>query len=542
MSVQKFLIALFVSLILLLIGLFASLTQLSSAHERHAAAELRRYESYKLADELRQSSDDLTRMARLFVSTGDERYAGYFEEILGVRMGTQPRPESYDLVYWDLVGMDGERPRPAGAAVSLDNLMREKGFTLDEFSKLNRAKQKSDALVRMEEIAMNAVRGLFSDDRGNFTREREADMVLAREIMFSPEYLEAKKEIMTPINEFLVMLQERTAAETSVIRAESRFWIGLALIFSLSTLAICTLGFLWLRRRVLAPLRLLSAATERVTRGDYDEPVGYESRDEIGALVGAFDSMVESTRDSVTGLVASNESLEESRRELEREKQISESLLLNVLPAVIAERLRNGETTIADEFPDVSVMFADLVNFTPLSERLGPFELVKLLNEIFETFDQRLDAYGLEKIKTIGDCYMVVGGVPIPQADHAQRLGDFALAIRDDFEKLARDRDLDIQIRIGLHSGTAIAGVVGTKKFAYDLWGDVVNVASRIESTGSPGRIHVSDGFMVRLKDSFRFEPRGEVELKGKGRMETYFLEGRRYDGHRESDPQPSRS
>jgi len=339
-----------------------------------------------------------------------------------------------------------------------------------------------------------------------------------------------------------VMLQERTAAETSAIRAESRFWIGLALIFSLSTLAICTLGFLWLRRRVLAPLRLLSAATERVTRGDYDEPVGYESRDEIGALVGAFDSMVESTRDSVTGLVASNESLEESRRELEREKQISESLLLNVLPAVIAERLRNGETTIADEFPDVSVMFADLVNFTPLSERLGPFELVKLLNEIFETFDQRLDAYGLEKIKTIGDCYMVVGGVPIPQADHAQRLGDFALAIRDDFEKLARDRDLDIQIRIGLHSGTAIAGVVGTKKFAYDLWGDVVNVASRIESTGSPGRIHVSDGFMVRLKDSFRFEPRGEVELKGKGRMETYFLEGRRYDGHRESDPQPSRS
>ena len=542
MSVQKFLIALFVSLILLLIGLFASLTQLSSAHERHAAAELRRYESYKLADELRQSSDDLTRMARLFVSTGDERFAGYFEEIFDVREGTQPRPESYDLVYWDLVGMDGERPRPAGAAVSLDNLMREKGFTLDEFSKLNRAKQKSDALVRMEEIAMNAVRGLFSDDRGNFTREREADMVLAREIMFSPEYLEAKKEIMTPINEFLVMLQERTAAETSVIRAESRFWIGLALIFSLSTLAICTLGFLWLRRRVLAPLRLLSAATERVTRGDYDEPVGYESRDEIGALVGAFDSMVESTRDSVTGLVASNESLEESRRELEREKQISESLLLNVLPAVIAERLRNGETTIADEFPDVSVMFADLVNFTPLSERLGPFELVKLLNEIFETFDQRLDAYGLEKIKTIGDCYMVVGGVPIPQADHAQRLGDFALAIRDDFEKLARDRDLDIQIRIGLHSGTAIAGVVGTKKFAYDLWGDVVNVASRIESTGSPGRIHVSDGFMVRLKDSFRFEPRGEVELKGKGRMETYFLEGRRYDGHRESDPQPSRS
>jgi len=457
-------------------------------------------------------------------------------------MGTQPRPESYDLVYWDLVGMDGERPRPAGEAVSLDNRMREKGFTLDEFSKLNLAKQKSDALVRMEEIAMNAVRGLFSDDRGNFTREREADMVLAREIMFSPEYLEAKKEIMTPINEFLVMLQERTAAETSVIRAESRFWIGLALIFSLSTLAICTLGFLWLRRRVLAPLRLLSAATERVTRGDYDEPVGYESRDEIGALVGAFDSMVESTRDSVTELVASNESLEESRRELEREKQISESLLLNVLPAVIAERLRNGETTIADEFPDVSVMFADLVNFTPLSERLGPFELVKLLNEIFETFDQRLDAYGLEKIKTIGDCYMVVGGVPIPQADHAQRLGDFALAIRDDFEKLARDRDLDIQIRIGLHSGTAIAGVVGTKKFAYDLWGDVVNVASRIESTGSPGRIHVSDGFMVRLKDSFRFEPRGEVELKGKGRMETYFLEGRRYDGHRESDPQPSRS
>ena len=152
-----------------------------------------------------------------------------------------------------------------------------------------------------------------------------------------------------------------------------------------------------------------------------------------------------------------------------------------------------------------------------------------MLNDIFAIFDRRLEEFGLEKIKTIGDSYMVVAGVPEPAADHARRVCEFAFAIREDFARFVTTRGIGVGMRIGAHSGTAIAGVVGTKKFAYDLWGDVVNVASRMESSGEPGEIHVSEAFMVRLKDLYEFEARGNIEIKGKGPMQTFFVSGRRY-------------
>lgn len=530
MSIHRFLVSFFVVLILLLGGLVAALGILSSLHVEGTEGEQRRFASYKLADELRQSSDDLTRMARLYVTTGDERFADHFNEVLAIRMGKAPRPREYDLVYWDLVTEDGARPRESGEAISLDDLMVEQGFSVEEFRKLTEAREKSDKLVGMENVAMNAVRGRFADDRGGFTRTADPDLDLARSIMFGPDYLREKAQIMTPINEFLQILDRRTNAEVGELRKQMGKVVLGSLGFGFGALLFSLLALLWLRKRVLHPLALVAAATDHVAKGDYEQRVEYESSDELGTLVTAFNAMVEQTRASVEKLKASNDTLEEHRKDLEREKNISESLLLNVLPAVIARRLREGETPIADEFPEVSVMFADLVNFTELAEKLGPFELVKLLNEIFEMFDQRLDEFGLEKIKTIGDCYMVVAGIPEPQADHAKRIGEFALAVRDDFQRFAAGRGLGISLRIGVHSGTAIAGVVGTKKFTYDLWGDVVNVASRIESTGQPGRIHVSEAFMIRLKDTFQFSDHATVELKGKGPMATYFLEGRRYE------------
>ncbi len=529
MSIHRFLISSFVLLIVLLCALFASLMRLAELHDMRTESEHRRYVSYKLADELRQSSDDLTRMARLFVATGEERFAEYFEEILSIRMGKKPRPTEYDLVYWDLVDEDGKRPRPNGEAISLDDLMVAQGFTVEEFRKLTEARERSDGLVRMEAIAMNAIRGQFVDDTGGFSRAGDSDPELARKIMFGPEYLSAKAQIMTPINEFLQLLDQRTMAEVSDLRARGRRLMVISLVISFAALSLSILSVFWLHRRVLLPLGLVSAATEKVRQGEYEHQVEYLSRDEFGNLVRVFNSMVKETRSSVSELRDSNRSLEEHRKDLEREKQVSEGLLLNVLPAVIAQRLRDGETTIADEFPEVSVMFADLVDFTILSEKLGPFELVQLLNDIFEMFDLRLDEFGLEKIKTIGDCYMVVAGIPVPQVDHAQRIAEFALAVRDDFARFVKERGMKIDLRIGMHSGTAIAGVVGTRKFAYDLWGDVVNVASRIESSGSPGQIHVSDAFMIRVKDSFIFEDHGTVELKGKGPMHTYFLKKKRY-------------
>jgi adenylate cyclase len=213
---------------------------------------------------------------------------------------------------------------------------------------------------------------------------------------------------------------------------------------------------------------------------------------------------------------------------LAEERARSDSLLLNVLPAKIADRLKRGETTIAERFSGVTVLFSDIVGFTPTSARLAPQELVALLDEIFSEFDVIADRFGLEKIKTMGDGYMVVAGVPEPHADHAQRTADAALAMRDRLAELAAARKLDLSMRIGIHSGEVVAGVIGRRKFAYDLWGDTVNTASRMESHGSPGRIHVSEATRALLEREFVLEGRGTVNVKGKGELRTFWLEHRR--------------
>ncbi len=530
MSINKLLIVIFTLLIVLLVSLFSSLTLLSNTQEEVAASERRRFNSFTLADELRQSSDDLTQMARLNVSTGEPKFAEYFQEILNIRSGKQPRPEGYDLVYWDLVTPEGQRPRPDGDTASLESLMIEQGFDILEFSKLSEARGKSDDLAQLESIAMNAVQGRFDNGRGHFDQVGEPDLELARSIMFGDEYLLAKAAIMEPINEFIILLNDRTNQEVTQLRQRGDTLTAVSLAICFLTIALSIASIFVLRKKVLKPLASMSVATKHVSDGDYEHRIEHRSPDEFGQLVDAFNSMVASTKRSVLDLNSANQTLRENQEELHQEKRKSEDLLLNVLPIAIAERLREGETTIADEFPEVSVMFADLVNFTQLSEALGPHELVKLLNDIFALFDCRLEEFGLEKIKTIGDCYMVVAGIPEPLADHARRIGEFAFAVRQDFARFVATHGLDINIRIGIHSGTAIAGIVGTKKFAYDLWGDVVNVASRMESTGVPGKIHVSESYMVRLRDTHDFKSHGETEVKGKGMMRTYFLMGRRYD------------
>ena len=347
--------------------------------------------------------------------------------------------------------------------------------------------------------------------------------------MFGNDYLQAKAAIMGPINEFLVLLDERTSEEVTQLRARGRLILRIVLTLSGLAILLSLVSILALRRKVLRPLSLVSEATQLVSDGQYDHQIDHHSSDEVGRLVAAFNTMVDKTRKYVTEINSTNTTLQQNQQELQEEKRKSEELLLNILPGAIADRLRDGETTIADEFPEVTVMFADLVNFTKLSEDLGPYELVKLLNDIFAIFDRRLEEFGLEKIKTIGDSYMVVAGVPEPAADHARRVCEFAFAIREDFARFVATRGIGVGMRIGAHSGTAIAGVVGTKKFAYDLWGDVVNVASRMESSGEPGEIHVSEALMVRLKDLYQFEARGSIEIKGKGPMHTFFVSSRRY-------------
>jgi adenylate cyclase len=213
---------------------------------------------------------------------------------------------------------------------------------------------------------------------------------------------------------------------------------------------------------------------------------------------------------------------------LEREQEKSERLLLNVLPKEIAPTLKEGNEVIAEHFDAVSVLFADIVGFTPLSEKLPPTEMVGLLNDIFSYFDTLTDKYGLEKIRTIGDNYMVASGVPVRRDDHAHALANMALEMNSFLD--GRDQDgHEIEFRIGMNSGPAVAGVVGTTKFHYDIWGDAVNTASRMESHGVPGRIHVTSHMRELLQDDFTFMPRGEIEVKGKGTMSTWFLEWVRY-------------
>jgi guanylate cyclase len=218
---------------------------------------------------------------------------------------------------------------------------------------------------------------------------------------------------------------------------------------------------------------------------------------------------------------------EKMKRALEAEHQRSESLLLNVLPAPVAERLKRSEGVIADGFERVTVLFADIVGFTPLSASLTPNEVVTLLNSLFTVFDRLVDDCGLEKIKTIGDAYMVAAGVPVPRADHAAAVADLALAMRVELAKLREEIDASLDIRIGLDSGPAVAGVIGKRKFIYDLWGDTVNTASRMESHGLAGEIHVTERAWTLLRDTHRLRDRGVIEVKGKGPMHTYFLDGR---------------
>jgi class 3 adenylate cyclase len=210
-------------------------------------------------------------------------------------------------------------------------------------------------------------------------------------------------------------------------------------------------------------------------------------------------------------------------RARDRERTRSERLLLNVLPPAIATRLKRSPAVIADRLPAATVLFADLVGFTPLSARVPPEELVRLLDEVFTSWDELAERHGLEKIKTIGDAYLVAGGIPTPRPDHAEAVARMALEMIPALA--ACGRGYELSARIGIDTGPVVAGVIGRAKFSYDLWGDTVNTASRMESSGEPGRIQVTERVRAELEPAFRFAARPEIAVKGKGPMRTYFLE-----------------
>jgi class 3 adenylate cyclase len=210
--------------------------------------------------------------------------------------------------------------------------------------------------------------------------------------------------------------------------------------------------------------------------------------------------------------------------QLQVEQEKSEQLLLNILPKPIAERMKKGETNIADSHSDVTVLLADLVGFTTLSAHIGPEQIVQLLNEIFSAFDLLAEKHGLEKIKTIGDAYMVAGGISFPRPDHAEASAELALDMQKEIERLNDEYGTSVRLRIGICTGPVVAGVIGQKRFAYDLWGETVNLACRLESTGEAGKIQIAESTYERLKNKYQFEPKHCIDVKGQDPLSAYWL------------------
>jgi len=305
-----------------------------------------------------------------------------------------------------------------------------------------------------------------------------------------------------------------------------------AILLCLATLILAILLGILTARWIIRPVERITTASEAIAEGNLNQQVEVSSIVELGKLANVFNGMTKQLKDSLNALHLANEELEdrvEQRTgELRLEKERSEQLLLNILPPEIADRLMRTNESPAEHFEEATILFADIVGFTTISARIAPMQLVAGLNQIFSAFDQLTEKYGLEKIKTIGDAYMVVGGLPVSRPDHAEAIANMALDMQAYMQEVENIFGESLQIRIGINTGPVIAGVIGIKKFIYDLWGDAVNVASRMESHGKPGYIQVTDATYLKLQNKYLLEPRGTIDVKGRGEMMTYWLLGRR--------------
>ena len=270
---------------------------------------------------------------------------------------------------------------------------------------------------------------------------------------------------------------------------------------------------------------LLTVMEDQKKSGDLSRDVPVEPFTEIGQIAQRYNEVLGKVRDTLAENDTAREQIVEAFEQIAAEQVRAEKLLLNILPDSVAQELKeNRNKIIAQSFQEVTILFADIVGFTSLSEKMRPEKIVDLLNRIVSVFDRLTDKYQLEKIKTIGDAYMVVGGLPLPVPGHAENVANFALEIQEQIKKFKFKDGKSLQMRVGIHTGPVVAGVIGEKKFVYDIWGDSVNTASRLESHGVAGKIQISERTASLIKDKFNIEHRGKIELKGKGSIESFFL------------------
>lgn len=324
--------------------------------------------------------------------------------------------------------------------------------------------------------------------------------------------------------DWLIVVVVPKAEFMGAITENTRNTIILCCIALVIALISCWLSARWITQ----PIFSIVQASQAIAAGDLKQNVPKSKISEVDKLANAFRSMSVQLKRSFDEL---EDRVQRRTAALNSEKEKSEMLLRNVLPQEIVARLTQfkpmeGEY-FADRFEEATILFADIVGFTTLAAEMDALELVHLLNQIFSEFDGFSERLGLEKIKTIGDAYMVAGGIPMPQANHAEAIAEMALAMQDFMTDFSGPSGQKLQVRVGINTGAAIAGVIGKTKFIYDLWGDTVNVASRMESHGIPGRIQVTESTYERLRDRYHFESRGEIDVKGRGLTMTYWLLGR---------------
>ena len=373
----------------------------------------------------------------------------------------------------------------------------------------NLAKNSRSQLVRVTVAAISQQFGTLNavKEVQEFAYRFEGTRQLVRVTPLRDEFgLEWLVVVVIPETDFMGDIEQHTRTTILLCLLAA----GIATIFGLIT-----------SRWINITIERLGIASRTMAGGKLDREVPASPIYELNILANSFNRMAAQLRSSFEEL---EERVAQRTAQLKYEKEKSETLLLNILPEPIARRLKQEPGAIAEHFEEATILFADIVGFTPLSARLKPVELVTLLDRIFSAFDDLADRFGLEKIKTIGDAYMVVGGLPVPRKDHAEAIAKMALEMQRSVAIFRQEHQTDLQIRIGINTGVVVAGVIGRKKFIYDLWGDAVNVASRMESSGEPGKIQVTAAVYQRLKHCFLLEERGIINVKGKGKTAAYWL------------------
>ncbi len=435
-------------------------------------AERKMAQHHRQSDELTTLSEDLvlssqwgTRFARGYVATKDPKRLRYYNEINDILYGRTIRPDNYSFEYRDAVG-GGVIPEPvnkAQGALALEERFLKLDITVEEFSKLKKAMELFTKVSATEKLAMHAVKGEFDDGTGAFSKKGKPDPAMAERLVYGDSYGRENGELSQAIFEFNEMVKARYK---TLLKGEERqatrlfaynSYVSTAL-FVLALSAALFLHFRFARRGA----RLMRAVHE-ISAGDLGAEIAVSGRDEIGELAQALGSMAANLSAAFVKLEDKVKLTEQTMVELDSERMRSEKLLHNILPAAIAQRLQGGEEMIAEVFPEVTVFFSDIVGFTDLSSRIGPHATVNMLNALFGKFDELVEKHGVEKIKTIGDSYMVVGGVPKRDPLHCQRIAEFALDAISFVREFSKGHPYEIRMRMGIHTGTVAAGVLGRR-------------------------------------------------------------------------------